>query len=125
MCADSDLQVDRPKLALSDIRPGASGVTVRVKVIQHLCHLETADAGKIVEWLVADEGASCVLKTTLPVADRLHLGIWYDLLGAQVDLVAGDFMRLVIGEPTFALIVNPLSLVARLCHAFCLRDIQD
>lgn len=76
MCADSDLQAPRPTLTVAEYRPGASGFSTRVRIIQHICYIDTSDAGKIVEWLVGDETGVCVLKTTEPVADRLHLGIW-------------------------------------------------
>eukprot|EP00038_Savillea_parva_P003751 m.129766 g.129766 ORF g.129766 m.129766 type:complete len:848 (+) comp11271_c1_seq1:70-2613(+) len=98
MCADSDMSAKRPSLTIDQLRPGASGFNTRVQVIQHLCSLDTSDAGKIVEWLVGDESGTCILKTVEPVGDRLHLGIWYDLIGAQVDVVSSGYMRLVVGH---------------------------
>lgn len=76
MCLDSDMQAPRASLTVSGLRPGASGFNIRVQVIQHICYLDTNDAGKIVEWLVGDETGVCCLKTTEPVGDKLHLGIW-------------------------------------------------
>jgi len=76
MCPDSDMQIERPTISVSKLRPGASGFNVRVQVLQHLCFLDTGDAGKIVEWLVGDDGGVCILQTREPVADKLFLGIW-------------------------------------------------